>query len=163
MAHFARLDSNNTVVDMMVVSNTDVVGFNGELETEEHGIAFCREHWKNSGGEDNTNWKQTFISDKNRGNYAGIGHIYMENVRTLGVASTDIFITPQPYPSWSIGIHTALWYAPDPPGEPPETTHEEKLERKFYQWSEDRYNADPSTGWKLVQISADFGNEVLSE
>ena len=118
MAHFARLDSNNTVVDIMVVSNTDVVGFNGELETEEHGIAFCREHWKNSGGEDNTNWKQTFISDKNRGSYAGIGHTYMENVRTLGVASTDIFIVPQPYPSWSIGIHTALWYAPDPPGEP---------------------------------------------
>ena len=134
----------------MVVSNTDVVGFNGELETEEHGIAFCREHWKNSGGEDNTNWKQTFISDKNRGSYAGIGHTYMENVRTLGVASTDIFIVPQPYPSWSIGVGTATWYPPDNPGAAPELTDAEMSAGKKYVWNETNYNSNPSTAWVLT-------------
>ena len=37
-----------------------------------------------------TNWKQTSYNKNMRGNYAGVGHTYMENVATLGVGSTDI-------------------------------------------------------------------------
>ena len=31
-------------------------------------------------------------------------YTYMENVATLGVGSTDIFIQQQPYASWTIGV-----------------------------------------------------------
>ena len=50
-------------------------------------------------------WK--YSDENNRGNLAGIGMTYMVNVATLGVGSTDIFINPQPYASWTIGINTA--------------------------------------------------------
>ena len=46
--------------------------------------------------------KQTSYNANMRGCYAGLGMTYMENVATLGVASTDIFIGQQPYPSLTI-------------------------------------------------------------
>ena len=51
-----------------------------------------------------------------RGNYAGIGYTYMSNVATLGVGSTDIFISQQPYASWTVGVTAATWYPPSNPG-----------------------------------------------
>ena len=87
-----------------------------------------------------------------RGNYAGIGATYMTNVATMGVGSTDIFIHQQPYPSWSIGVGTAQWYAPI--DGPPDLTVSEQNARKSYTWDEDAYNADsgsPKTiGWVLT-------------
>ena len=57
-------------------------------------------------------WIETSETGAFRGNFAGIGYTYMTNVSTLGVGSTDIFITQQPYPSWNIGVNTARWYPP---------------------------------------------------
>lgn len=39
-----------------------------------------------------------------RGNYAGVGYSYD--------AQADIFVPPQPYASWVLSPHTALWEAP---------------------------------------------------
>ncbi len=36
----------------------------------------------------------------------------MSNVATLGVGSTDIFISQQPHASWTVGVNTAQWYSP---------------------------------------------------
>ena len=154
MAHFALLDSNNVVVRVIVVSNDDIREpkewwdplrvFTGK-ESEEVGIAWCQNHWNDP----NSKWKQTSYNAGRtglghgrgkRGNYAGSGMIYMEGVRTLGVASTDIFISKQPYPSWSIGVGTAQWYAPI--DGPPDLTVSEQNARKSYTWDEDAYNAD---------------------
>ena len=142
MAHFAKLDSNNSVIGVLVVGNSNTGG--GELATENVGIAFLQ----NMCGDD-TNWKQTSYNRNFRGNYAGIGYTYMTGVRTLGVASTDIFIDPQPAPSWSVGIQTAKWYPPDNPGEAPALTQSEADAGKYYEWDESRYTADPSTAWVL--------------
>ena len=106
-----------------------------------------------------TNWYQTSYNASGivvgkgfRGNYAGIGATYMTNVATMGVGSTDIFINQQPYPSWSIGVGTASWYAPI--DGPPDLTDSDKAAGKFYIWDEDAYNADtnsPKTvGWALT-------------
>ena len=110
MAHFAQLNSNNTVLTVIVVGNDDITDGNGK-ESESVGISFCQNHVKDY----TTIWKQTSYSARGngfRGNLAGIGHTYMSNVQTMGVGSTDIFIRQQPYPSWSIGVGTARWYAP---------------------------------------------------
>ena len=63
MAHFAQLDSNNVVTQVIVVSNDDTSDSNG-VETESIGVAFCQ---KLLGAD--TNWKQTSYNGNMRGNY----------------------------------------------------------------------------------------------
>ena len=144
MAHFAKLDANGIVEQVIVVADEDTTDSSG-TETEAIGVAFCQ---KLVGA--GTNWKQTSYNSNMRGNYAGIGMTYMTGVRTLGVASTDIFIPTQPYPSWSIGINTANWYPPDPPGSIPALTDSEYNAGKMYIWNESNYNSNPSTAWVLT-------------
>ena len=142
MAHFAKLDANNVVEQVIVVSNDDIKDNTG-TEVESIGVAFCQ---KILGA--NTNWKQTSYNANMRGNYAGIGMTYAENIRTLGVASTDVFIHQQPFPSWSVGINTANWYSPL--GDSPETTNAEKADNKYYYWDEAAHQVDNNVGWALT-------------
>ena len=146
MAHFAQLDGNNIVTQVIVVGNDDITDINGD-EVESIGISFCQKLF----GAD-TNLKKTSYHANLRGNYAGIGMTYMTGVRTMGVASTDIFIEQQSYPSWTVGINTAEWYSPL--GLPPDLTESEKTAGKRYIWDEDAYQADtnsPKTvGWALT-------------
>ena len=81
MAHFAQLDQNNKVLQVIVIANQELIEDGIELETK--GIAFC----KTLLGAD-TNWVQTSYNSKIRKNYAGIGYTYDE-VR-------DAFIAPKP-------------------------------------------------------------------
>jgi hypothetical protein len=83
MAHFAKLDENNKVVEVIVVSNDDIVDENGE-ENEEIGIQFCR---KIQG--ENTNWKQTSYNGNTRGRYAGIGMYYDEIIDEFVILAGD--------------------------------------------------------------------------
>ena len=144
MAHFAKLDANGIVEQVIVVANEDTTDSAG-TETEAIGAAFCQ---KIVGG--GTNWKQTSYNGNMRGNYAGIGHTYMTGVRTLGVASTDVFIAQQDYPSWTVGINTAQWYPPDNPGLAPALTTAEENAGKYYVWNESNYQSNPSTAWVLT-------------
>ncbi len=144
MAHFAQLDGNNVVTQVIVVGNDDTSDSNG-VEVESIGAAFCQ---KLVGA--GTNWKQTSYNNNMRGNYAGIGMTYMTGVRTLGVGSTDIFIGQQPYASWSVGIGTATWYPPTNPGAAPSLTSSEITAGKYYVWNESNYQSNPATAWVLT-------------
>ena len=141
MAHFAQLDSNNVVTQVIVVSNDDTSDSNG-TETESIGVAFCQ---KLLGAD--TNWKQTSYNSNMRGNYAGIGYTYMENVATLGVGSTDIFIGQQPYASWTISTTEAQWEAPITQ---PTLTDAQVAAGSYYTWDESAYQADNTAGWTLT-------------
>ena len=146
MAHFAKLNANNIVEQVIVVNNDDIKDNSG-TEVENIGVAFCQKLMGAS-----TNWKQTSYNNNFRGNYAGIGMTYMTNVATLGVGATDIFINNQPYASWSIGVSTATWYSPL--GDAPELTTSQKDAGQFYIWDEDAHQADsasPKTvGWAIT-------------
>jgi hypothetical protein len=96
MAHFAKLDENNVVLEVHCVHNNELL-VNG-VEVEAMGIVFLI-NW--SGGY--TNWKQTSYSRKFRKHYAGIGYIYD--------TQRDAFIPPQPFPSWVLDEETCLWQA----------------------------------------------------
>ena len=144
MAHFAKLDANNLVTQVIVVANEDTADSSG-VETESIGVAFCQKLMGAS-----TNWKQTSYNNSFRGNYAGIGYTYISNVATLGVGSTDIFISQQPHDSWAVGVGTAQWYPPSNPGDAPALTSDEQAARKFYVWNESNYNTNPSTAWVLT-------------
>lgn len=100
MAHFAKLDANNIVIDVNVVDNDKLLDANN-VEREEIGVAFLVQ-W--SGGY--TNWKQTSYNNKFRKNYAGIGFTY-DAVR-------DAFIPPQTFPSWVLNETICKWEAPVP-------------------------------------------------
>ena len=149
MAHFAKLDANNTVLQVIVVADSDSGG--GYVTTESVGISFCKSLYG-----DDTNWKQTSYNMNFRGRYAGIGMTYMTNVQTLGVASTDIFIeqeSEQPA-SWGIGKTTAYWIAPLPR---PTLTSDEIAADKWYMWDETGHQADGATpktvGWALTSYT----------
>jgi hypothetical protein len=87
MAHFAQLDENNLVTQVIVLSNAAV----GESfpESESVGVSFIAADLKLPGV-----WKQTSYNGNFRKQYAGIGYTYS--------AVDDVFIAPQPYPSWSL-------------------------------------------------------------
>tara|TARA_B100000287_G_C20155255_1_gene591861 strand:+ start:110 stop:550 length:441 start_codon:yes stop_codon:yes gene_type:complete len=144
MAHFAKLDSNNIVEQVIVVNNDDVTDSSG-VEVESLGVAFCQKLFG-----DDTNWKKTSYNRKIRGNYAGIGYTYMTGVATLGVGSTDIFIAQQPYASWTVGVGTAEWYPPANPGPAPALTTSEVNAGKYYVWNESNYQSNPATAWVLT-------------
>ena len=144
MAHFAKLDANNVVEQVIVVSNDDIKDNSG-TEVESIGVAFCQ---KLLGA--NTNWKQTSYNSNFRGNYAGIGMTYAENIATLGVGSTDIFIGINTNASWAVGVNTAEWYPPSNPGEAPVLSESDRNAGKYYRWDENNYNTNPSTAWVLV-------------
>ena len=141
MAHFAQLDENNIVTQVIVVGNSDTADVNG-VESENIGVAFCQSLL---GAE--TNWKQTSYNGNMRGNYAGIGMKYMSGVATLGVGSTDIFIPEQPYASWTISTTEAQWEAPITQ---PTLTDEQIAAGSYYTWNESAYQEDNSTGWTLT-------------
>jgi hypothetical protein len=95
MAHYAMLDENNIVVQVIVGKNE---------------------------GEDNIDWEQYYGGKRTsyntmgnvhklggtpfRKNYAGVGYTYDAN--------RDAFIPPQPFPSWVLNEDTCLWDAPTP-------------------------------------------------
>ena len=141
MAHFAKLDENNIVTQVIVVSNDDCIDPHTGEEDEVLGIAFCK---KLLGG----NWKQTSYNNNIRGNYAGIGYKYHSGVATLGVGSTDVFLPAQPYDSWTISTTEARWVSPL--GDAPTLTDDQQTAGSFYQWDEDAYQADNTTGWTLT-------------
>jgi hypothetical protein len=98
MAHFAQLDQNNIVLQVVVVANEVLLDENG-VEQEQKGVEFCQALL---GG----TWKQTSYNDNLRKNYAGIGYTYREDI--------DAFVPPSPYPSWVLNNDTAQWEAPIP-------------------------------------------------
>ena len=144
MAHFAQLDGNNLVTQVIVVSNDDTSDSNG-VEAESIGVAFCQKLLGAS-----TNWKQTSYNGNMRGNYAGIGYVYSTGVATLGVGSTDVFMPAQPYASWTVSTTAAQWEPPSTPGAAPTLTDEEVAANKYYVWNESNYQADPATAWVLT-------------
>ena len=75
-----------------------------------------------------------------RKNYAGIGSLYD------GIG----FCEPQPYASWTLDSDTYVW---NPPTPSPFVTEEQFSEGYFYDWDEDAYQQDNSTGWVLKQLS----------
>jgi hypothetical protein len=98
MAHFAKIDDNNTVTQVIVIANRDTADAAG-VEKEHIGAAFCERLF---GG----TWKQTSYNGNFRKNYAGIGYVYD--------VARDAFIAPKPYPSWQLDESTCRWQPPQP-------------------------------------------------
>jgi hypothetical protein len=110
MAHFAKIDENNVVTQVVVVDNKDTADASG-VEKEHIGAAFLESVL---GG----TWKQTSYNGNIRKNYAGIGYTYDADI--------DAFVAPKPYPSWVLD-ENAQWQAPVPMPD----------DGEMYSWDED--------------------------
>ncbi len=99
MAHFAELNSSNEVLRVVVISNDDVAANGGDQHADaETFVTTIVPH--STGG---VAWKQTSYNHNFRKQYAGIGMNYD--------ASKNKFISPKPYPSWSLDSNDD-WQAP---------------------------------------------------
>jgi len=84
MAHFAKME-NGKVVNVIVVHNNELL-VDG-IENEQKGKDFCNSLF---GGE----WIQTSYNRNFRKHFAGFNYTYD--------AVADVFIEPQPFPSWTL-------------------------------------------------------------
>jgi hypothetical protein len=110
MAHFAKIDENNVVTQVVVVDNKDTADASG-VEKEHIGAAYLESLL---GG----TWKQTSYHGNIRKNYAGVGYTYDADI--------DAFVPPKPYPSWVLD-ENAQWQAPVPMPD----------DGKMYSWDEE--------------------------
>ena len=110
MGHYAKIDENNVVTQVVVVDNKDMADAFG-VEKEHIGAAHLE---KILGG----TWKQTSYNGNIRKNYAGIGYTYDTQL--------DAFIPPKPFASWLLNENTAQWEAPTPM----------PTDGKMYSWDE---------------------------
>lgn len=97
MAHFAQIDENNIVINVIVVSDSDCAGGNFP-ESESHGEAYLKSMFGS-----NTRWKQTSYNSNFRYNFASIGYKYDD--------VSDAFIEEKPYESWILDDNFR-WKAP---------------------------------------------------
>ena len=81
MAHFARIE-NNLVTEVLVVHN----------DLEHRGADFLANDLGLGG-----TWIQTSYNNNIRKQFASIGYTYD--------SIADVFIAPQPYPSWSLDVN----------------------------------------------------------
>jgi len=128
MAHFAKLNDDNVVIEVLVVENK-------YAETEVAGIAFLQGIFNYS------NWKQTSYNSERgvhklggtafRKNYAGIGYKYD--------SSKDAFIKPKNDDGTTYVFNeSACWW--DRPINYPD-------DGELYFWDESVYQADNTKGW----------------
>ena len=92
MAHYAFLDGNNIVTEIIVgIDETELIeGLDPETWYGNFRGQTC---------------KRTSYNDNIRKQYAGIGYSYD--------AVNDVFISPQPYPSWALD-NNFNWQPPTP-------------------------------------------------
>lgn len=93
MAHFAKLDDNNKVIEVHVVNN-EAIMIDGS-ESEQAGIDLLTQI------HGHTNWKQCSYNASFRKHYPAPGFTYDE--------SRDAFIPPKEYTSWVLNEETCNW------------------------------------------------------
>lgn len=113
MAHYAFLDENNIVTEVIVGVEEGIDGFDWEQRYGEFRNQPCKRTSYNTRGGIHSEGGIPF-----RKNYAGIGYKYNEIL--------NAFIPPQPYASWLLDTSTCLWQPPVP----------KPTDGKFYIWDE---------------------------
>ncbi len=89
MAHFAKIDTQNKVTEVIVIANSDC-GNTDFPQSETTGQTFIA-----SLGLEGT-WKQTSYNGNFRGRYAGIGYTYDEaNDEFVAPVTDDEFVAPE--------------------------------------------------------------------
>jgi len=100
MAHYAFLDENNIVTEVIVGKDEGEDGIDWEQWYGDFRGQVCKRTSYNTMAGVHRNGGTPF-----RKNYAGIGYIYHLDI--------DAFVPPQPYASWTLN-ENAQWQPPTP-------------------------------------------------
>jgi len=115
MAHYAFLDTNNIVTEVIVGKDEGEDGIDWEQHYGEFRGQTCKRTSYNTSGGVHTSGGTPY-----RKNYAGIGYSYD--------SSRDAFIPPKPFASWSLNETSCVWEAPTP----------YPTNGKVYSWNEEQ-------------------------
>ena len=121
MAHYALLNYNNIVTQVVTGKNEDETDYNMELVYQDMFKQVCKRTSYNTQGGVHSNGDTPF-----RKNYAGVGYTYDAN--------RDAFIPPKPYESWTLNEASCLWESPI----------EYPTDGEMYIWNEDNQQ------WELI-------------
>lgn len=119
MAHYAFLDLNNIVTEVIVGKDEGEGGIDWEQHYGDIRGQLCKRTSYNTVGGVHLNSGTPY-----RKNYAGIGYSYD--------ADRDAFIAPKPFASWVLDETSCNWNPPTPMP---------IVEGKFFRWDE------PTTSW----------------
>ena len=130
MAHYAFLDENNTVTEVIVGKNENEENIDWEVQYGNFRGQTCkRTSYNTQGG------VHSLGGTPLRKNYAGVGYTYD--------SQRDAFIPPKPFASWQLNNASCLWESPTP--YPTDVGTAEAPKR--YVWNEE------TLAWTLVQIA----------
>ena len=141
MAHFAKLDQNNIVVQVLVIDNSDILDEHGN-ESEEIGIQICKKNYCK-----NSKWVQTSYNSNFRYKFAGIGDKFDEALNAfiapgyLYIEEYDVFALPPKFPSWVWNQEEERYVAPI----------KKPVDTFRYLWNEEKLNweiVEGSEGWR---------------
>ena len=121
MAHFAKINSDNIVTEVIVINN-DVIKDSSGNEQEFLGVTFCMEIFGDG------TYIQTSYNSNMRKNMATVGSTYD--------STRNAFIRPKRYPSWVLDELTCRW---KPPIDHPSDS-EAVGGNVLYQWDESNVN-----------------------
>jgi hypothetical protein len=131
MAHYALIDSNNIVVQVITGVDENVI----QTDLDGTEVGGTSEAWEQFYA--TLPWfaglicKRTSYNRNIRSNFAGVGYYYDPDF--------DVFIAPRPYPSWKLNYTTYQWESP--------VVMPEEIEGYFWKWSE------PNKEWIAVDIN----------
>ena len=138
MGHWARIDENNIVQEVIVIKET-------ELDTGNWGnkANWIKTSYNTHNGKHYVPKEEQDFADESpdqskalRYRFAGIGYVYD--------ATNDVFYQQQPYPSWVLNTTTWEWEAPISHDA---FTDDDEAKGIWYEWDEDAYQADNTKGW----------------
>lgn len=106
MAHYALIDKNNIVVDVITGVDENII----QIDIDGTEVGGSSEAWEQFYSSrpwfEGLTCKRTSYNKNIRANFAGIGYKYDQDF--------DVFIPPKPYPSWKLDYNTFNWIAPIP-------------------------------------------------
>jgi hypothetical protein len=132
MAHYALINSDNIVVQVITGVDENII----QIDTDGKEVGGTTEAWEEFYASrpwfEGLTCKRTSYNGNIRKNYAGVGFKYDKEF--------DVFIAPQPFPSWKLDHTTYQWKAP--------VAMPEMIEGFCWIWSE--YNKE----WIQVALPA---------
>jgi len=120
MAHYALINSDNIVVKVITGVDENVI----QTDLDGTQVGGSSEAWERFYAAQpqfaGLTCKRTSYNGNIRANYASVGGKYDPDF--------DVFIAPQPFPSWKLDYTTYQWVPP--------ITKPQDTEEYFYKWSE---------------------------
>lgn len=142
MGHWARIDDNNIVQEVLVIKEAELDTGNWGDKSKWIKTSYNTNNGKHYVPKENQDWSEESADQSKaiRFRYAGVGDIYD--------ATNDVFYEQQPHASWILNKTTWEWEAPI---EEPSLTEEQFKSDKYYSWDEDLHQSDNTKGWVLAK------------